>query len=128
METATTPGWSAAYAAAAFRLVVRVGRRIDEQDVGPGSQGGSKRPLDVDGDLVAPTGVAHRQAAAAGLVHLGEHRRIGDAELEVELVQVAGDVGVIEGVDDRNGRSRAVAGHRSTAEADLVEPVVYARI
>src|SRR5262249_32017061 len=49
--------------------------------------------------------------------------RIGEAELQVELVQVVSDVGIIIRIDDRDRGATSVAGHRAVIEANLIETV-----
>ena len=58
---------------------------------------------------------------AAGLIHLGQDG-VGQAELQVELVQVVGDVRIVVGVDDGDGRAAAVAGHGPAVEGILLKP------
>src|SRR5260370_41020120 len=79
-----------------------------------------RSPFHVERDLLGPADVGLRKAAAAALVHFSEGR-IGQAELEVELVQVAGDVRGVVGVHDGDGRAAAVAGHRAVPKRDLIE-------
>ena len=89
--------------------------RLDEKDARRRREG--VRPLDVETDLEAPTGVANRKEASTRLVHLGEietGRRggptgalQGKAVLGAEGVQVAGRVRVVVGVDDGDRLTRA---------------------
>ena len=94
---------------------------LDQQDVGP--RGNGVGPLHVQRDFRGPARVRRGQVrGAARLAHLREYR-IGQAERLIELVQVAGDVGIVVGIDDGDGRAAAVAGHRPVVEGDVVEAV-----
>ena len=94
---------------------------LDQEDVGPRRDGVG--PLDVERDLGGPAAVGGRRAAPAPLVDFGEGR-VGQSELHVELVQVVGDVRVVEGVDDGDRLTATVADH--AVEADVVEPIAVA--
>src|SRR5262245_6825915 len=86
-------------------------------------------PLDIEGDFPRPVSSLARIAGTSRLVHLAEARRSGQAELLVEILQIAGDGGVVEGIDDRDRLPSAVARHNSLEalvsliEQDLIEPV-----
>ena len=95
---------------------------LDQEDVRPGRQGVG--PLDVERDLDPPP----PSPAFAGRFdepfcgHDPERRRVGQAELLVEGVEVGLDVRLVVGVDDRDRLPRAVPLH-ATGESDRVEAV-----
>ena len=71
--------------------------------------------------VIQPEFAAGKLAGAAGLVHLREGGRVGEAERQVELLQVADDVRVVVGIDD--GDRGPGAEGRVVGELDLVEAV-----
>ena len=98
---------------------------FDEDDAGLGRQG--VRRLDVEGFLGFPVGrsgsgrVNARKGGAAVFIDFAEAGRVGDLKESVETLQVAGDVGVVVGIDDGDGLAAAVA--YDSAEADGVNAV-----
>ena len=86
-------------------------------------------------DFPCASGIGSRQVGAAVLPEFYEAGRIGQAELLVEVRQVAGieigaravhEVGVVIGVDDGNRLSGSIT--RDRAEADLVDPIGRANL
>ena len=71
--------------------------------------------------MTQPALAAGRLCAAA-LIHFGQHR-IGQLKPQVELVQVVGNLRIIVGIDDGDGRARAVTDDRPVVERDIVEAV-----
>ena len=59
---------------------------------------------------------------AAVLVDFGE-RRVGQTQLQVELLQVIRDIGIIVRIHDGNRRSTAIPGHRPAVQGDAVNPI-----
>ena len=101
------------------QVVERVIACLDEEDFG--ARGNGVGPLHVESDLAGPPGIGSRIVGAAILIDLGKGR-IGYAELGVELLQVVGDVRVVEGIDNGNGRAGAVS-FACTGERNLIEAV-----
>src|SRR5262245_59746973 len=72
-------------------------------------------PFDIQSDFASPAAVGRRQRASSSLVHLGEYG-IGQAKLCVEGYQVTGDVGIVVGINNGNGRAGPI-------QVDLVEAI-----
>ena len=85
-------------------------------------------PFDVECDFARPAGIVLRQfGGAAGLADDLEAGRSGDPELLIEDRQVVDDIGIVVGIDDRDGLAGAIgSGGGTRAEADLIEAVCLA--
>jgi hypothetical protein len=98
------------------RHVVRL--RLDQQDVGPRRHG--MRPLDVQRRFDRPIRVGRRRAVAQiDDLEIG----VGQTVAGIENLQIAGDVGIARGVDDRDGLAAAVGRQVAAEIGELVESV-----
>src|SRR5581483_1066930 len=86
-------------------------------------------PFDIQRGLPSPRplGIGPRQLRAATLVHFDESGRVRQAKLQVELVQIVNNVGIIVSTYEGDCRTRAVT-EDITRKEDLIHAVSQANL